>query len=158
MTDSEKQWVAKLMKKYKTNDLKTLVSRVDVIPTSMVVVQAAIESGWGTSRFARQGNSLFGQRDYSGGGLSPQGAKGFTVAKFDNIGDSIKSYMNNLNTHTAYRGFRDMRKNMRQSGSDLDSLDMITALTKYSERGHNYVRDLSSIIKSNNLQKYDSLI
>ena len=155
LTSEEKEWLKSLMKKYKTDDIATLVWRVDIIPTSMVVAQAAIESGWGTSRFAREGNSLFGQRDYSGGGLSPKGAKGFTVAKFDNIGDSIESYMNNLNTHGAYKGLREIRKDMRKSGTDLNSLEMIPSLTKYSERGHSYVRDLSSIIKSNNLQKFD---
>lgn len=155
-SSDEKTWLSAMMKKYKTDTISELVDRIDVIPTSLVVAQAAIESGWGTSRFAQEGNSLFGQRDYSGGGIKPTGASGFTVAKFGSIGDSVKSYMNNLNTHNAYKGLREARKKMRDTGSDIDSLSIIPSLSKYSERGGSYIRDLSSIIKSNNLQKFDS--
>ena len=155
VSKEEKKWLSDLMKKYKTDNLETLLKRVDIIPTSLVVAQAAIESGWGTSRFAKQGNSLFGQRDYSGGGIKPKGATGFTVAKFDNIADSIKSYMQNLNTHKAYKGLRDRRKDMRDSGEEINSLNIIPALSKYSERGQAYIRDLASIIKSNDLKKFD---
>ena len=157
LTSDEKQLLEKLMREYKTDNIDTLLVRLDIIPVSLIVAQSVIESGWGTSRFAQQGNSLFGQRDYSGSGIKPKHATGFTVAKFDTIPDSVKSYLNNLNTHKAYKKFRNIRKYMRDNGENIDSLRLVKGLTKYSERGLAYVQDVASIIKSNKLQKYDQL-
>jgi len=155
---SDNTRLKQLMTTYKTDNIDTLLARLDIIPVSLIAAQAAIESGWGTSRFARQGNSLFGQRDYSGGGIKPKDATGFTVAKFENIADSVKSYMRNLNTFPHYQGFRKLRKNMRDKGNAIDSTKLANQLVKYSERGNDYIRDVKSVINYNKLQKFDQLI
>lgn len=156
-TDEDRKWVHSLMKKYRTTEVKDLLYRVDIVPVSLAVAQGAIESGWGTSRFAQQGNAVFGQRDYSGGGMKPKGASGFTVAQFGSIADSVKSYIKNLNTHDAYADFRSVRKQMRDKEASIDSLSLVKTLSKYSELGPKYTRDVSSIIRSNKLQQYDNI-
>ena len=153
ISEKDQAWLNKMFGKYKIKDrdFGELLRRVDIVPTSLAAAQAAIESGWGTSRFAKQGNSLFGQRDYSGGGMKPKGASGFTVGKFDSIFDSIQSYMRNLNTHSAYSQFRQNRAAMRNANKKIDGIGLAKTLGKYSERGTKYINDVVSIIKSNNL-------
>lgn len=143
----------------KKGDLDTLKRRIDVIPASMVLAQAALESGWGTSRFAREGNNLFGTRTYNPDtpGITPDKANGFRVVKYASLGDSVGHYMLNLNTNEAYREFRKARDHMRAHGKDPDSRHLATRLTSYSEIPHTYGRILHDIINSEKLEDFDGI-
>lgn len=150
----DQQWLATMYKKYRIEDgnIDQLLLKVDAVPKSLALSQAAIESGWGTSRFAQEGNALFGQRDYSGKGIKPKGAAGFTVAKFGSLQDSIAGYIKNLNTQSSYKDFRTTRAKMRTGGEELDGIQLAKTLGKYSERGGAYISDVISVIKTNKLQ------
>ena len=143
----------------KKGDLETLKRRVDVIPASMVLAQAALESGWGTSRFAREGNNLFGTRTYNPDtpGITPDRANGFKVVKYGTLSDSVAHYMLNLNTNEAYREFRKARDHMRAQGKDPDSRHLATRLTSYSEIPHTYGKILHDIIDSEKLEDFDGI-
>ena len=140
-------------------DMKTLERRVDVIPASMVVAQAALESGWGTSRFAREANNLFGIRTYNPEtpGLEPEKAEGFRVIKYADLGESVAHYMRNLNTHAAYLNFRKARQQMRRQGRDPDARHLTQRLTQYSEIPKTYGKLLRQIIDGENLEDFDGL-
>ncbi|UTF61640.1 glucosaminidase domain-containing protein [Gilvimarinus sp. DA14] len=136
-----------------------LLKRVDIIPPSMVVAQAAKESGWGTSRFAREGNNLFGQWCYTKGcGIVPgrrsAGAR-HEVQKFPGIEDAINAYYHNINTHKTYRELRNIRARARQSHSQLSGLNLIQGLNGYSSRGEVYVQELAELIRYNQFAKLD---
>lgn len=141
-------------------DLALLLRRVDVVPPSLVLAQAAIESGWGTSRFALEGNALFGQRVWSSGdGMKPEALTADTpvrVASFPDLLASVRAYLHNLNTHAAYRPFRQKRETLRGEGRGPDGAALAPLLTSYSERGAEYVRDLHTIIKQNAFYGFDS--
>lgn len=130
-----------------------LKRRMDIIPEMMVLVQAANESGWGTSRFSRMGLNLFGQWCYvKGCGLVPKGRNKdgrHEVAKFDSVNDSIKSYMRNINTHGAYLDLRLLREQKRLNNEDITANDLIVGLESYSERGVEYIEELRSMIRVN---------
>ncbi|UPW20535.1 glucosaminidase domain-containing protein [Agarivorans sp. TSD2052] len=135
-----------------TEKLKQLEARVDVIPPALVLAQAANESAWGTSRFAREGNNLFGQWCYQKGcGLVPlsriDGAH-HEVRKFDNVYQSVNAYMQNLNSHPAYRDFQISRQLARKTGQ-LDAIKLASHLTSYSERGQAYVEELQQMMRVN---------
>lgn len=140
-------------------DPSALRLRLDTVPPSLLLAQAAIESGWGTSRFARQGNALFGQRTTAAdGGMRPQGveaAAAVRVAAFPHLLASVRSYVHNLNTQPAYRTFRRLRAALRERGRRPGGLDLATTLTAYSERGPAYVRDLEAIIRDNRFDAFD---
>lgn len=133
--------------------LETLLRRVDTVPTVLVLVQAAIESGWGRSRYAAQGNNLFGQWCYETGcGFMPKRrAPGafHEVARFDSAADSIASYMRNLNTHPAYAPLREIRAEIRKSDSRPTALELADGLLLYSERRGEYVGEVKSMIRAN---------
>ena len=158
---SDKAWLAGLAGRYGLDspDLDALLRRVDVIPTSLALAQGAEESGWGTSRFVREGNAIFGQRTYDqGAGLVPinrDSGKKHVVKAFSGLMESVASYMTNLNTHYAYDEFRRIRARQRASG-DVDSYNLVGALDRYSERGEAYIETIRSIIDKNDLQSYDS--
>ena len=137
-----------------------LLARVDVLPVSIALAQSAIESGWGTSRFVREGNAPFGQWTTAAfEGIVPlqrESGKTHKIRAFKNLYDSVRSYIFNLNTHRAYRGFRAVRESMRLSGNRLDSLVLIKSLRHYSEKGDAYVDMLRSVIVVNNLLPLDS--
>ena len=159
-TNSEKQWLDKKYKQYgvKSKDLSTLKIRMDIIPTSLAIAQAAKETGWGTSRFAQEGNALFGQWTWSGEGLKPKDAKegeSHKVMKFNILQASVRAYQRNLNTHSTYKGFRKARAELRDSNKSLDSIELSNYLNKYAETGNQYVEVLQKIIKQNNLQDFD---
>jgi Bax protein len=138
--------------------LPTLRRRIDTVPTSLVLVQAAKESGWGTSRFAAEGNNLFGQRCYAPGcGFAPAGLENpnFSVAKFFTVEDSIRSYVRNINTHPEYCEFRRLRQVLRETGSSVSGTVLAEALEAYSERGAAYVAEIRDMIAQNNLESYD---
>ena len=157
---AEKQWLEKKYKQYgvKSGDLSSLKVRMDEIPVSLAIAQAAKETGWGTSRFAQEGNALFGQWTWSGEGLKPKDAdadKGHKVMKFNVLQASVRAYQRNLNTHRTYREFRKARAELRDLNKPLDSLELSKYLNKYAETGNQYVEVLQKIIKQNNLKDFD---
>ena len=159
-TVKEKNWLKKKYKQYgvKSRDLSVLKIRMDEIPTSLAIAQAAKETGWGTSRFAQEGNALFGQWTWSGEGLKPKDAekgKGHKVMKFNVLQASVRAYQRNLNTHSTYKNFRKARAEFRDSGKPLDSLELSKYLNKYAETGNQYVEVLQKIIKQNKLKDFD---
>jgi len=159
-TDIEKKWLEKKYKQYgvRPGDLSTLKIRMDEIPVSMAIAQAAKETGWGTSRFALKGNALFGQWTWSGEGLKPKNAdKGedHKVMKFHSLQLSVRAYLRNLNTHSSYKNLRKARTKLRNRDKSLDSLILSKHLDKYAETGNEYVEILQKIIIQNNLKDFD---
>ncbi len=138
---------------------ENLLVRIDQIPTSLALAQAALESGWGTSRFAAQGNALCGEHTTSlEHGLQPQGLEpghAVKVEAFDTVYDSVASYMLNLNTHAAYQDFRNMRAKMRQNNQPLNGRKLAQGLLSYSERQHAYIEELHLVIDHNKLTRLD---
>ena len=134
-TDIEKKWLEKKYKQYgvRKNDLSTLKVRMDEIPVSLAIAQAAKETGWGTSRFALKGNALFGQWTWSG----------------------VRAYLRNLNTHSTYKNLRKARTQLRNQNKPLDSLILSKPLDKYAETGNQYIEVLQKIIEQNNLKDFD---
>jgi Bax protein len=159
-TNAEKNWLARKFKQYgvSNKDLSTLKIRMDEIPTSIAIAQAAKETGWGTSRFAQEGNALFGQWTWSGEGIKPAGAEvdsTHKVMKFKVLQASVRAYHRNLNTHSSYREFRSARAELRDQGKKLDSITLCKYLDKYAETGIKYVEILEQIIKQNQLIDFD---
>jgi Bax protein len=157
---AEKKWLEKKYKQYgvKSGDLSSLKVRMDEIPVSLAIAQAAKETGWGTSRFAQEGNALFGQWTWSGEGLKPKEAdadQGHKVMKFNVLQASVRAYQRNLNTHRTYREFRKARAELRDLNKPLDSMELSKYLNKYAETGNQYVEVLQKIIKQNNLKDFD---
>ena len=159
-SEVEKKWLNKKYKQYGVNskDLSTLKIRMDEIPTSLALAQAAKETGWGTSRFALEGNALFGQWTWSGEGLKPKdsdSSEGHKVMKFNILQASVRAYQRNLNTHKSYKEFRKARAELRSEGKELDSIILSEHLDKYAETGTKYVEILQKIIEQNNLKDFD---
>ena len=160
-TNLEKKWLDKKYKQYgiPSKDLSTLKVRMDVVPVSLALAQAAKETGWGTSRFAQEGNALFGKWTWSGDGLKPKEAdenKGHKVMKFNVLQASVRAYQRNLNTHKTYREFRFARAQLRDEGKSLDSIILSQYLDEYAETGQEYVKILRKIIQQNNLKDFDN--
>ena len=159
-SNSEKNWLERKYKQYgiPSKDLSALKIRMDIIPVSLAIAQAAKETGWGTSRFAQQGNALFGQWTWSGEGLKPKEAEkneGHKVMKFNILQASVRAYQRNINTHSSYQDFRLARAKLRDSGEPLDSMILSSHLDKYAETGNQYVKVLQKIIAQNNLKDFD---
>ena len=164
----ERRWLEDLAARYdiatededgSRRDHETLIARllprVDVVPVSLGLAQAAKESGWGTSRFARQGNNYFGEWCFTEGcGIVPGArAAGRTheVEAFASPADSVASYLQNINTHRSYKSFRDARKVQRDQQVPLSSMRLAEELSRYSERRDAYVREIQQLIISNRL-------
>jgi len=161
-TNSEKKWLNLKFKQYGVvkNDLSTLKIRMDEIPVSLAIAQAAKETGWGTSRFAIEGNALFGQWTWSGEGIKPAAADNDTshkIMKFKILKSSVRAYQRNLNTHSSYKEFRMARAELRDNKMELDSLILANYIDKYAETGKEYVKILKQIIKQNNLKDFDDV-
>ena len=159
-TNLEKKWLDKKYKQYgvPSKDLSVLKIRMDEVPVSLALAQAAKETGWGTSRFAQEGNALFGQWTWSGEGLKPKDAdqsQGHKVMKFNVLQASVRAYQRNLNTHSSYRDFRKARAKLRDEGKELDSLILSRYLDEYAETGEKYVEVLQKIINQNSLKDFD---
>ena len=159
-TKIEKLWLNSKFKQYGVvnKDLSTLKIRMDEIPVSLAIAQAAKETGWGTSRFAQEGNALFGQWTWSGEGIKPSDAdteSTHKVMKFNVLQASVRAYQRNLNTHSSYKDFRSSRAELRDEEKKLDSMILTEHLDKYAETGKEYVRVLQQIIKQNNLTDFD---
>ena len=161
-TKSDLEWIGKKFKQYgvSKNDFPTLKTRMDEVPVSLAIAQAAKETGWGTSRFAQKGNALFGQWTWSGDGIKPAGAEinsTHKVASFKVLKASVKAYLRNLNTHPSYKQFRKERAIQRDNDEKLNSLELVKYLDKYAETGIEYTRILSKIIKQNSLTEFDDV-
>ena len=158
-TNSEKKWLNKKLKEYniKNIDLSELKIRMDIIPVSLAIAQAAKETGWGTSRFAKEGNALFGQWTYSENGLEPlDSVEGeHKVARFNVLQASVRAYKLNLNTHKVYKDFRKARAELREKDEEINSLKLAKFLNKYAETGKQYTETLEKIIKQNSLMDFD---
>lgn len=159
----DRLWLAVMAERYgtKRGDVAALLKRHDVVPPSLALAQAAIESAWGTSRFVREGNAMFGQWTYEDehDGIVPNDRMdGMThrIRAFDSLYESVLSYVTNLNRHRAYKEFRKMRADMRGQGQPLDGKKLATTLHRYSERGAAYVSELHSIMSGNDLGLLDS--
>ena len=161
-TNLEKKWLNIKFKQYGVlnKDLSTLKIRMDEIPVSLAIAQAAKETGWGTSRFALEGNALFGQWTWSGEGIKPAGADNNTthkIMKFKILKSSVRAYQRNLNTHSSYKDFRLARAELRDNKMKVDGLILANYLDKYAETGKEYVKILKKIIKQNNLTEFDDV-
>jgi len=136
-----------------------LLRRVDVIPVSLVLAQAANESAWGTSRFAVDGNNLFGQWCYEEGcgfvPLARDNKASHEVRKFNTIAAAVSAYFRNINTHPSYSNFRRMREKMREQEKNLDPIQLAYGLESYSQRGDNYIDEVQTIIQQNDLRLRD---
>ncbi len=156
-------WLFELSEKYNytESNLGNLLIRVDVVPLSLALSQAAIESGWGTSRYLNEGNAIFGQYTYDkNSGIKPKERskdKKFYVKKFSSLSDSVRSYLKNINTHIAYEDFRKERRKLRMGGDNLLGNTLATFLTNYSERNVEYVKDIKHLIQTNNFMKFDKV-
>ncbi len=160
-TVGERVWLKRRFKEYKIDDgdLAKLKMRMDIIPVSIALAQAANESGWGTSRFALEGNALFGQWTWSKKGISPKKKdknKSHKVLQFQVLKASVKAYKNNLNTHNAYKEFREQRARLRQDNKEIIGTDLTKYLSKYASIGEKYVKILDQIIIKNSLTDFDN--
>ena len=159
-TDLEKQWLRQKLLEYKVKkgNMEELLVRMDIIPTSIALAQAAKESGWGTSRFALEGNAIFGQWTWSGNGIAPldrENNKNHKILKFPILRASVKAYQNNLNTHKSYVKFREKRSNMRKKNKDIAGLELTETLKNYAQTGTEYIKILNQIIKQNRLTDFE---
>ena len=159
-TDLEKQWLRQKLLEYKVKkgDLKELKKRMDIIPTSIALAQAAKESGWGTSRFALEGNAIFGQWTWSGQGIAPldrESNKNHKILKFPILRASVKAYQNNLNTHKSYSKFRQKRSVLRDKNKKIKGLELTETLNNYAQTGSEYTKKLNQIIKQNRLMDFE---
>ena len=159
-TVGERVWLKRRFKEYKIDDqdLAKLKMRMDIIPVSIAIAQAANESGWGTSRFALEGNALFGQWTWSKKGISPKNKdpnKSHKILQFQILKASVRAYKNNLNTHNAYREFREARAKLREEDKKINGLELTKYLEKYASIGVKYVQILEDIIEKNSLTDFD---
>jgi len=159
-TAGERVWLKRRFKEYKIEDgdLSKLKMRMDIIPVSLALAQAANESGWGTSRFALEGNALFGQWTWSKKGISPKNKdpnKTHKVLQFQILKASVRAYKNNLNTHNAYQEFREARAKLRQEDRQILGLELTKYIKNYASIGEKYVEIIESIIVRNSLTDFD---
>jgi len=163
----DRRWLRSLGERYRLDPeslssdqlLATLLLRVDAVPMSLALAQAAKESGWGTSRFARRGRNLFGQWCYTPGcGIVPR-SRGeeatHEVRAFSTASESVQSYIRNINTHPAYLDFRRARAGLRARQAPLSGLVLAEQLESYSERGRAYVNEIKQLIRFNDLEEFD---
>ena len=159
----EREWLSQQAERYRVNaedDLgraRALRHRIDLVPTSLALAQAAIESAWGTSRFARQGNNLFGEWCFDPGcGIvpkrRPEGAS-YEVEAFDTVADSVRSYLRNLNSHPAYAPARQIRAAARAQSRRPTGMEMAAGLINYAAIGEKYVEHIRGVIRRNELHK-----
>ena len=159
---SDNDWLNKKFKQYGVSkkDIPTLKRRMDIIPPSMAIAQAAKETGWGTSRFALEGNALFGQWTYTDKGIKPAAADAGTnhkVMMFNVLKSSVRAYARNLNTHQSYKKMRYVRAIQRDNEGILNSLELVDHLDNYAETGKEYTIVLKKIIEQNSLTEFDDV-
>jgi len=162
LSESERRWLNVVARQYKIkaslDEAKVqqqLLRRVDIVPPALVLAQAANESAWGTSRFARKGNNLFGQWTYrQAEGIVPLGrpeGATYAVRAFSTLDASVRAYIQNINSNPAYKKLRRLRQQMRDRSVPLDSHVLATGLEAYSSRGTAYILDLQRMMRSNKL-------
>lgn len=168
LDESQLQILSTLSKRYKVKmdeaqpekAVHKLLNRIDIIPADLALAQAANESAWGTSRFSRVANNLFGEWTFiPGQGIIPEGrpeGETYEVQKFATVYDSVRSYLHNLNTHSAYKHLRQLRAESRISGQNPEGLKLAEGLLHYSTRGENYIKELQAMIRSNKLNRFAS--
>jgi Bax protein len=159
-TDKEKQWLRQKFLEYrvKKGNVDELMTKMDIIPASIALAQAAKESGWGTSRFALEGNAIFGQWTWNGKGIAPLNrdkSKNHKILKFPILRASVKAYKNNLNTHKSYIKFREVRKHLREKNKKITGLILTKTLDNYAETGSEYTKILEQIITQNRLMDFE---
>lgn len=171
LTADDRRWIADLAMRYRAvetqersdrivrADIERLLRKVDIVPPSLALAQAAVESGWGSSRFARQGNALFGQRGWNEReGMVPKDREddaSYVVRSYPSLIDSVASYIHNLNSHPSYGQLRSLRAEMRSRGETLDSIRLAGALENYAEIGDEYIDKLRDVIRQNRLAEFD---
>jgi Bax protein len=162
LSRGDRRWLDRMVKRYRLKhlDFEALLRRVDIVPPSLALAQAIEESGWGTSRFAREGNALFGQWTFKGEkGMRPLERRDdarHSVRSFDELSEAVHAYAHNLNTHPAYRRFRARRAELRRRDAPLDGFDLAGTLAGYSERRGAYVEALRGLIRHNGLGQFDA--
>ena len=161
-TKENKTWLNKKYKAYKVVDknISELIERIDIVPTSIALAQAAKESGWGTSRFALEGNAIYGQWTWNGDGIEPLEKtkdQNHKILKFPLLRASVKAYIINLNTHRGYKSFREKRSVLRKQNKKLAGLELIHELDNYAQTGKEYTRILEQIIKQNDLDELETV-
>lgn len=156
---AEHRRLARLAFAYGASSPEDLLGRIDIVPPSLALAQAAVESGWGTSRFAQQGNALFGQRAWrAGAGLVPEARAGdadFEVRAFATLDGSVRAYMRNLNSHAAYAPFRAARAGLRAAGRSVGGDALAWTLIAYSEQGDDYVALVRAVMRDNRFDVHD---
>ena len=162
-TRGEKVWLKRRFEDYsiKNEDVTELKIRMDIVPVSIAIAQAAKESGWGTSRFALEGNAMFGQWTWGKQGIAPldrEKNKGHKILKFPILRSSVQAYKNNLNTHNGYREFREKRAELRKLNKKISGLELVKYLHNYAATGSEYTRVLKKIIDQNELTDFDGAI
>tara|TARA_B100000029_G_scaffold41707_1_gene38814 strand:- start:2253 stop:3443 length:1191 start_codon:yes stop_codon:yes gene_type:complete len=162
-TRGEKVWLKRRFKDYKIDgeDIAELKLRMDIVPTSIAIAQAAKESGWGTSRFALDGNAMFGQWTWSQDGIEPSEKsenQSHKILKFPMLQSSVKAYMKNLNTHRGYKEFRNKRAELRRKNKNISGLSLVSFLYNYAQTGSEYVKILKKIIEQNDLTDFDDSV
>ncbi|MDC0472725.1 glucosaminidase domain-containing protein [Pelagibacteraceae bacterium] len=160
--DKEKAWLRQKFKEYKVlkGSVDELEKRMDIIPVSIALSQAAKESGWGTSRFALEGNAIFGQWTWNGKGIEPldrTNNETHKILRFPILRASVKAYKNNLNTHKSYKEFREKRSSLRKKNKSIQGLDLIHKLDRYAQTGASYTKILAQIIEQNDLHDFDTV-
>ncbi|WP_281950616.1 glucosaminidase domain-containing protein [Nitrosophilus kaiyonis] len=163
ISDEEKKYIVFLAEKYRCKNpqnisyaiMNELNKKIDTIPVSIAVAQAVIESGWGDSRFIKEGNAFFGQWIFSKNGILPKKVRyelgEYSIKRFESIDDSVEAYMLNLNRLFFYKDFREKRYQLKNDNKKIDGLKLIDYLKMYSERREKYVKDLKKVIISNSL-------
>ena len=168
ISEKDQLWVLKLAKVYKVDPedgqvssdlIDALWKKVDIVPVSLALAQAAEESGWGTSRFAAKGNAVYGQWTWGSNAITPEKQRkelgNYGIASFETLQQSISAYMLNLNTHNAYGALREKRAQLREKNGKITGHILAGQLTKYSERGEEYVKSLRSLMEYNKLGPTD---
>jgi Bax protein len=160
----DRLWLIIMFERYRVERgrLSELMKRVDIIPVSLALAQAAEESGWGTSRFVREGNAMFGQwTTEKDRGLVPKNrdeGRTHKVKAFKSLLDSARAYVWNLNTHRAYQKLRTLRQQLRKKGVPIRGMALVEALARYSERGEEYVKGIRALITENKLKYFDEAL
>ena len=161
-SEESKKWLNKRFKTYKVKDknIKELIEKIDIIPTSIALAQAAKESGWGTSRFALEGNAIYGQWTWNGDGIEPLEKtkdQNHKILKFPLLRASVKAYIDNLNTHRGYKDFRIKRADLRKQNKKLTGIELIHELENYAQTGKEYTKILEKIINQNDLDELEAV-
>ena len=161
-SDKEKSWLRLKFKEYKVlkSSVKKKKKKMDIIPVSIAIAQAAKESGWGTSRFALEGNAIFGQWTWNGKGIAPldrSKEQSHKILRFPILRASVKAYKNNLNTHKSYKEFREIRYKLRSKNRSIEGKKLIFALSSYAQTGAEYTKTLAKIIDQNSLDEFEDV-